>query len=265
MSIRELNKTIERAAQGMDRALVVAGKTDRAVSRADRVMAQIDNHDGAARDARRRDYERTMEGVGKRLLQVGLAVGGISIAAVVAGLLIPGGIGMFGFLAAVGLAVAVAAVTLFWPRAPQVMQKLDPALSNAQVASRFDSFLVRQRPALPPPAQVQVDAIHTMMPDFQKVISRIEKNEPEAQEARRLMSNHLPGLIERYHQVPQGFRDSIDGEGMTVDERLADGLSAGRKALEELGQRLARKDMAALEAHGRFMKSRYGDEDEALD
>ena len=45
---------------------------------------------------------------------------------------------------------------------------------------------------------------------------------------RRLMSIHLPGLIERYTHVPAAFRSEQDGEGKTVDERLIEGLAAGR-------------------------------------
>ena len=47
---------------------------------------------------------------------------------------------------------------------------------------------------------------------------------------------------------------------MTVDERLVEGLAAGRAALDEISQKLARSDVAALETHGRFIKSRYGEE-----
>jgi len=39
-----------------------------------------------------------------------------------------------------------------------------------------------------------------------------------------------------------------------------DGLAAGRSALSEVSQQLARADMAAFETQGRFIKSRYGEE-----
>jgi hypothetical protein len=37
-------------------------------------------------------------------------------------------------------------------------------------------------------------------------------------------------------------------------------LSAARTALEEISQDLARKDLAAFETQGRFIKSRYGEQ-----
>jgi hypothetical protein len=45
-----------------------------------------------------------------------------------------------------------------------------------------------------------------------------------------------------------------------VDERLVEGLAAGRKALFDISEQLAKSDLAAFETQGRFITSRYGDE-----
>jgi hypothetical protein len=47
---------------------------------------------------------------------------------------------------------------------------------------------------------------------------------------------------------------------VSVDERLVEGLSAGRAALADISERLARGDVAAFETQGRFIKSRYGED-----
>jgi hypothetical protein len=60
--------------------------------------------------------------------------------------------------------------------------------------------------------------------------------------------------------VPAAFRSERDGEDKTVDERLVEGLAAGRAALADISERLARADVAALETQGRFIQSRYGSE-----
>jgi len=75
------------------------------------------------------------------------------------------------------------------------------------------------------------------------------------------MSAHLPGLIDRYLHVPQAYRDQRDGEDVSVDERLVEALSAGRQALNDISGKIARADMAAFETQGRFIKSRYGEDD----
>ena len=61
-------------------------------------------------------------------------------------------------------------------------------------------------------------------------------------------------------RVPTAFRKEVDGEGKTVDDRLIEGLAAGRTALGEISETLARADVAAFETQGRFIKSRYGEE-----
>ena len=128
------------------------------------------------------------------------------------------------------------------------------------MVQRFDSYLYRTRRALPAPAQAEIDAISAALPALRQTLERVETLDPDAQDARRLMSIHLPGLIDRYAHVPTAFRSEQDGEGKTVDERLIEGLAAGRTALGEISEKLARADVAAFETQGRFIKSRYGEE-----
>jgi hypothetical protein len=128
------------------------------------------------------------------------------------------------------------------------------------MVDRFDSYIYRVRRGLPAPAQAELDAISRILPSLKQTLERVETLDPTAQDARRLMSIHLPGLIERYERVPPAYRNEKDGEGKTVDQRLIEGLAAGRSALSEVSQQLARADMAALETQGRFIQSRYGEE-----
>ena len=86
-------------------------KFDLVLARADRVMRQIDERDGAVTSAAKRERARLNAGLGRTLKRVAIAIGAISLATIGIGLLLP--IGMFGFLAAVGLAIAVAALLLF--------------------------------------------------------------------------------------------------------------------------------------------------------
>ena len=99
---------------------------------------------------------------------------------------------------------------------------------------------------------------------MKKSLERLETLDPNAQDARRLMSIHLPGLIDRYLHVPPAYRSQQDGEGVTVEERLVEALGASRQAITEIGERLAKADMMAFETQGRFIKSRYGEDGELL-
>jgi hypothetical protein len=76
------------------------------------------------------------------------------------------------------------------------------------------------------------------------------------------MSVHLPGLIERYANVPPAYRGEADAEGKTVDQRLVEGLAASRTALDEVTERLAKRDVDAFSTQGRFIESKYGQADQ---
>jgi len=236
----------------------VTNKVERAVARFDRVTRQLDERKGPVREAARRERQRLNADLGRRFARLGVAIGLISILTIVVGLFVP--IGMFGFLAAVGLAIGVAALLAFSPTQDRAIPAPSTDLPNGEMVQRFDSYLYRSRRALPAPAQGEIDAISSVLPSLRQTLERVETLDPNAQDARRLMSIHLPGLIDRYSRVPTAFRSETDGEGKTVDERLIEGLAAGRSALRDISERLARDDVAAVETHGRFLQSRYTDQ-----
>lgn len=228
------------------------------IARADRVMQRIDERGGPAEAAARRERQRLNADLGGRLKRIGIGIGLISIATIVVGLVTP--IGMFGFLAAVGLAIGIAAMVAFLPSQARSVAAPAADLPNGEMVQRFDSYIYRSRAALPAPAQSQLDAISAALPSLKQTLERVDALDPNAQDARRLMSLHLPGLIDRYRQVPPGFRGELDGDGVSVDERLVEGLAAGRAALGEISEKLARADMNAFETQGRFIQSRYGED-----
>jgi hypothetical protein len=232
-------------------------KVERALARFDRVTRALDERDGPARAAARRERQRVNRDLVHRLARIGVAIGVISIVTIIIGLIIP--IGMFGFLAAVGLAIGIAALLAFAPT--ETAAKAPSAdLPNGEMVQRFDSYLYRTRAALPAPARTEIDAISARLPALKETLQRVETLDPKAQDARRLMSIHLPGLIDRYLNVPAEFRRQEDAEGLTVDQRLVEGLSAARTALDEISQDLAKTDLDAFQTQGRFIKTRYGEQ-----
>jgi hypothetical protein len=202
-------------------------RADQAMARANAIFERLDQRDGAARDAARRERQRLNAELVHRVGRVGLAIGVVSLLTIVIGLITP--IGMFGFLAAVGLAIGIAALLLFIPgssgaRAPSA------DLPNGEMVQRFDSYLYRARSSLPPPARAEIDRISATLPSLKQTLQRVDTFDPDAQDARRRMSIHLPGLIDRYQHVPSAFRGERDSEGVTIDERLTESLGAARAA-----------------------------------
>jgi hypothetical protein len=236
----------------------VTDKVERAIARFERVARHIDERDGPSRDAARRERQRLNAGLGRTVVRIAVAVGLIWLATIILGLVTP--IGMFGFLAALLVTGVVAAVLIASGGRLAVSAPAPAAdLPNGAMVERFDSYVYRTRAALPAPARAELDAIARLLPSLKQTLSRLETLDPAAQDARRLMSIHLPGLIDRYERVPPAYRGERDGEGKTVDQRLVEGLSAGRAALAETSEQLARADVAALETQGRFIQSRYGE------
>jgi hypothetical protein len=234
----------------------VTDKVDQAIARFERVTRRLDERDGPARDAARRERQRLNAGLGRTVVGAAAAVGVIWAAAIVIGLIQP--LGMFGFLGVLLLSIVVGGLIIARGGRPAIAAPA-PDLPNAAMVERFDSYLYRSRGALPAPARTELDAIARILPPLKATLSRLDTLDPQAQDARRLMSIHLPGLIERYERVPAADRKEQDGEGKTVDQRLVEGLAAGRVALAEVSEQLARADVAALETQGRFIQSRYGE------
>ena len=237
----------------------VTDKVERAIARFDRVTNQLDQRGGPSRDAARREQRRLNAGLGRTLLKVAITVAVIWLVTIVIGLVKP--IGVFGFLAAL-LVTGVVAAVLIARGGREAISPPAPStdLPNAAMVDRFDSYIYRVRGALPAPAQAELDQISRILPSLKQTLGRVETLDPSAQDARRLMSIHLPGLVERYVHVPPAYRQEQDGEGKTVDQRLVEGLAAGRSALGEVSEQLARADVAALETQGRFIQSRYGEQ-----
>ena len=233
-------------------------KFDLVLARADRVMRKIDERDGAVRQAAQRERARINSGLGRTLKRVAIAVIGISLSAIAVGMFVP--IGLFGFLAAACLAIAVASVLAVSGGREIIAPAIASDLPNGEMVQRFDSYIFRARRALPAPAQAEIDQLSQQLAPLRQTLERVDKTNPDAQDARRLMSNHLPGLIDRYLHVPNNYRGNEDGEGVSVDQRLVDALAAGRQALGEISEKLARADVAAFETQGRFIQSRYGEE-----
>ena len=192
--------------------------------------------------------------------KIAIAIGAISLGTIAIGMIMP--IGMFGFLAAVGIAIAAAAILAFGGARKTVeMPNITPDLPNGRMVQQFDSYIYRTRRMLPAAAQREVDVMSAMLPEFRKTLERIPDGDPNAQDARRLMSKHLPSLIDSYLQVPASYRTDRDGEGKSADDRLVEALAAGRQALKDIDEKLARDDLRTFETHGRFMESRYKDEE----
>ena len=233
---------------------------DQAIARFEEVMGRIDRAP-AARDAQRRLQSRRIEEMRRKVGNIGMAIGVLIAATLAFGLLV-GPIGITGLFVVAALMFLALLFFSVWPGDRPVVVDYKEDMPNKQVVQRLDSLLVRKRAALPAPAASRLDAISAQLPLLENRLAETAMLDPLAQDARRLMGKHLPELIERYERVPAEYRRERDGEGLTVDERLVAGLDAARNALDDLGRKLAHEDLSAFETQGRFIESRYRDDDD---
>lgn len=228
------------------------------LARFDEISARLDGHAPVRNAAARRHYGRSVRSLGRRIGVMAGVIGALIAATIAFGWMV-GPIGVGGLflvaLATIFLLILMSAWSGEKPAKPYSQE-----MSNAQVVSRLDSILHVKRAALPAPASRRLDAISAQLPLLENRLGELDALDPLAQDARRLMGQHLPELIERYERVPPAYRHQRDGEGLSVDERLVAGLDAAKTALDDIGSRLTRGDLDAFETQGRFIESRYKDD-----
>jgi len=232
---------------------------DRKIARFDSELERIDRL-AASRTSDGPKYSHPGKGTAwaRRIATALIAIGIVMAATIVIGIVVDG-IGLGGFVLSL-LAMAAAAFFILMPRRERPIVDYKEDMPNQAVVQRLGTLLTRKRAALPAPAARTIDAISQQLPLLESRLAETQMLDPLAQDARRLMGKHLPELIERYERVPAAYRAERDGEGLTVDERLVQGLDAAGKALDDLGRKLAREDMDAFETQGRFIESRYKDD-----
>jgi hypothetical protein len=197
--------------------------------------------------------------VARRLANIGGAILVLIIATLIFAKLI-GPIGLTGLFVVALATLAILGLFSVWPPAPKRVEYSE-RIPTKIVVRQLDNLLARERKSLPPAAARRADAISAQLPLLESRLGEIDPLDPLAQDARRLLGKHLPELIDRYERVPAAYRQERDGDGLTVDERLAASLDAAGKALGEMGEKLARGDREAFETQGRFIESRYRDPD----
>ena len=255
MRASDIGEVFARAEESFARAQDASLKADRAVARADDVMARTGRRDSAQRAAARRERQRLNAGLGRTLKRAGLVILAVWLATLVIGFFQP--IGIFGLLIAIGAGLLLGGAALLSGRAPARPALPAPDLPSGILVERLDSYLYRARPALPAPAQAEIDRMLSALPELKPVLERAGTGDSAAQDARRLMGTHLPNLIDHYLAVPPALRAT--GDEMSADERLTEALRAGREAIEQSARQLAKGDLAAFETQGRFIESRYGE------
>jgi hypothetical protein len=133
------------------------------------------------------------------------------------------------------------------------MATSDLALLPAQT----EEWLERQRPALPAPAQRQIDQLAQSLEAIAPQLAALDPRQPEALEVRRLIGDELPELVRGYQRVPPSLRREPLNGGPSPDKQLSEGLGTIREEIARMNARLADGDLKALATQNRFLEIKY--------
>lgn len=200
---------------------------------------------------------------GRKLRNIAFAVVGIWLALSVIGTILSG-IGFGGLM--LGAIATVAAVWLFgkYPsfKTPSISD-LNPAQTDVRtMVGKTELWLESQRRALPPPAVKLVDTIGLQLDVLGEQLVHVDQNHPKAQEVRKLVGEHLPGLIDGYQKIPEHLRYE-DNAGGSPNKRFIDGLSTISGEIDSLTRQLAAGAIDNLAISTRYLDYKYGDAMEA--
>ena len=155
--------------------------------------------------------------------------------------------------AAGGAAALAAAAAAAWP------SRGATGFSGAELAAlpgAAEDWLLDQRMNLPARAGPALDAILSRLADLQPQLGMIDPNSTLAWDARRLIGDHLPRLIEAYCELPASTRD----EDPAFRDHLITGMATLADELGSLCREVSKERLLRFEAHGRFIQSKYRDD-----
>lgn len=203
---------------------------------------------------RRRHASRAR--VVRRLARIAAADAAILVAAIVLGLILPTGIGLFGALGVMLLLVAATLTLAVFPAdaapPPERLRQTDLRTLPAATGRWLES----QRPALPAPARTLTDQIGVRLETLQFQMAGLDESAPVAAEVRKLVGEQLPEFVRDYQKVPANLR-ATPRNGKTPDAQLADGLKVIDGELAQLSEQLAQGDLDSLATRGRFLELKY--------
>ncbi|MET1110769.1 MAG: hypothetical protein ABWX67_04490, partial [Allosphingosinicella sp.] len=206
----------------------------------------------AVRAAEKRRSERQSREAERRMVRAAL-VGGASGAAIlgVGTLIVPVAVPVLA--AAGGGALLLGVGSLFRPTRRRSAGGDFSQAELAELPGDAEDWLLARREGLPPGCRSVLDRIFQRLGDLQPHLATLAPHSSPAWEARRLLGEHLPGLVLAWEAIPGSARE----EDPKVLGRLRSGLETVADALDALCREVCRDPLMTFETQGRFLESRY--------
>ena len=204
----------------------------------------------AVREAEKRRVERKTRDAALRFGRATM-VAGTSGAGVVGYTLAVAPIGTAGLAAAGVATLLAAAAAVAWPGAQRGFSRAELSALPAEA----EDWLLSQRQHLPAAAGTAYDNVLLRLGDLQPRLGEIDPNSTLAWEARRLIGDHLPGLVRSYTELPRTTRDGDPA----LRQHLVTGLETIAEELARICREVNRERLTSLEARSAFLQTRYRD------
>ena len=190
-----------------------------------------------------------------RLRRALFAVAGIIVATLGAGAVF-GGIPDNMLVLVLLLTVVTFVLLSIYPATPKPRADTLGAAELPELAASAELWLESRRRALPAAAIDAVDMIGVRLEQLSPQLAMLDPGTPAAYEVRKLLSEHLPALVDSYTRIPPSVRGTHHA-GSTPGDQLVDGLNVIAGEIESMSLALSRNDLDALAVRGRYLETKY--------
>lgn len=191
----------------------------------------------------------------RRLRRAFLSLAAILVATIAAGFAF-GGLPDGTYVLVMLLALVTFFMLAIYPSTPRPRAEDLQQASLPELAGSTELWLETRRRALPSPALDTIDLIGARLEQLAPQLETLGEKEPAAYEVRKLLTEHLPGLVNSYTRIPNSLRGKSHA-GSTPEAQLVDGLKVIATEIETMSEHLARNELDALAVRGRFLETRY--------
>lgn len=204
----------------------------------------------------RRSAEIRRQHVLRKTARIAAAVGAIIVAAIAAGLVLDG-IGFAGVMLTLFAMIAAVVVFASFPKLKVPERARLNRGSVKALVGNTELWLETQRPALPAPAVQIVDRLGLQLDALGVQLEALDEKQPAMAEVRKLVGEHLPGVVSAYTSIPRHLR-SEQRTGGTPDEQLADSLGKISAEIDSVTRQLAEGQIDNLAIQTRYLDYKYG-------
>lgn len=209
---------------------------------------------GTVRQAQKRRAQRKWQEAFRRIKRAGWLLAALLVILVAASVAID--IGFFTWFVAIPTFFFISFLSLFWPtKAASEPPRPADSTPLEELAIRAADGLLDRCDELPGRAIGSADAIIGRLHELAPNLASLDPNDPAAGDARRLICQHLPRLVDSYLDLPLSLR----GPGSEATDRFSESLNIVAGEFESLLERCCRDRQLGFETQHRFIETRYRD------